>query len=100
MDPEVEEFLAHFGVKGQKWGVRKEKKAPRLSRGMRQKLILGAAATLYVGSKFVEVRMNTPSVPRFRSPNLRTSATLGKDFVNARSWASVPSTVSQLAISR
>jgi len=27
MDPEVEDFLEHFGVKGMKWGVRKERKA-------------------------------------------------------------------------
>lgn len=35
MNDEVDDFLAHYGVKGMKWGVRKDRGVPRAGRAKR-----------------------------------------------------------------
>lgn len=61
MDSELEVFLEHYGVKGQKWGVRRKQKAPPTTRQARNRAvaasIVGSGAGYIVSRKFM---MNAP----------------------------------------
>ena len=70
-DTQVEEFLEHFGVKGQKWGVRQtvsqSGKTVSYSRSPLQKTVIagGAIAGSYAAQRFVakSLKGNTAALP-------------------------------------
>lgn len=82
IDDEVDEFLEHFGVKGMRWGVRKERssgdevKAPLDKKALAKKVAVGAGAiAVAVGAAYlassVAKNSNTTisSLPKFNDSN-------------------------------
>lgn len=83
MSLEVDEFIEHFGIRGMRWGVRKERKASKEAAVKDEhqkaalKLVSDAQLQAAVNRMNLESQYN-----RLQSEQAKKSKTLGEKFVN------------------
>jgi hypothetical protein len=82
----VDDFLAHYGILGMKWGKRRSKSSsvkPKMSRG--KKIAIGVGVVVAVGSVVALAVISKNSNMPIRSLTLNKKTNSGKDFVVNRS---------------